>query len=123
MARPGDWKYIVPMIDARRMEVYTAVYTPDGKQVRETRPLVVEAGCFDGLLAEGPVLFIGDGALKCRDVLTGGNAFFRHAWPEAAAMACLAETAWQEKRFEDVAYFEPVYLKDFVATVPRKTLF
>ena len=120
---PEGCRAIVPMVDARRMEVYAAVFTPDGKQLTETKPIVVDADSFAAELAEGPVLFIGDGALKCREVLTSPNAFFAEAFPTAMAMAPLAEAAWNEKRFEDVAYFEPFYLKDFVATVSRKKLF
>ena len=120
---PAGCHRIVPMVDARRMEVYAAVFTPDGEQLTETKPVIVEAGSFADLLAEGPVLFIGDGALKCREALTSPNAFFAEAYPTAMAMAPLAETAFHEKRFEDVAYFEPFYLKDFVATVSRKKLF
>ena len=120
---PAGCHAIVPMVDARRMEVYTAVFAPDGRQLVETAPVVVDAGSFAAELAAGPVLFIGDGALKCREVLTSANAFFAQAYPTAMAMAPLAEAAFNEKRFEDVAYFEPFYLKDFVATVSRKKLF
>ena len=120
---PDGCHAIVPMVDARRMEVYTAVFTPDGRQLTETAPVVVDAGSFAAELAAGPVLFIGDGALKCREVLSCPNAFFAEAFPTAMAMAPLAEAAWTQKRFEDVAYFEPFYLKDFVATVSRKKLF
>ena len=120
---PDDCRHIVPMVDARRMEVYTAVFTPDGRQLTETAPVVVDASSFAAELAAGPVLFIGDGAIKCREVLTSANAFFAEAFPTAMAMAPLAQAAWNEKRFEDVAYFEPFYLKDFVATVSRKKLF
>lgn len=120
---PEGCRAIVPMVDARRMEVYAAVFTPDGRQLTETKPVVVEAGSFAAELAEGPVLFIGDGALKCRETIQSPNAFFAEAFPTAMAMAPLAEAAWNEKRFEDVAYFEPFYLKDFVATVSRKKLF
>ena len=120
---PEGCKYIVPMVDARRMEVYAAVFTPEGKQLTETKPVIIDADSFAAELAEGPVLFIGDGALKCRETLTSDNAFFAAAFPTAMAMAPLAEAAFNEKRFEDVAYFEPFYLKDFVATVSRKKLF
>lgn len=120
---PEGCRYIVPMIDARRMEVYAAVFSPEGRQLTETKPVIVDADSFSDRLAEGPVLFIGDGALKCREILTSGNARFAEAFPTADAMAPLAEAAYQEKRFEDVAYFEPFYLKDFVATVSRKKLF
>ena len=73
---PEGCRAIVPMVDARRMEVYAAVFTPDGKQLTETKPIVIDADSFAAELAEGPVLFIGDGALKCREVLSSPNAFF-----------------------------------------------
>ena len=120
---PAGCRAIVPMVDARRMEVYAAVFTPDGRQLTETKPVIVDAGSFAAELAEGPVLFIGDGALKCRETIASENAFFVEAYPTAMAMAPLAEAAYKEKRFEDIAYFEPFYLKDFVATVSRKKLF
>ncbi len=122
-AVPEGCRYIVPMVDARRMEVYAAVFTPDGRQLTATEPVIVGADSFAAERAEGPVLFIGDGALKCREPLVSENAFFAEAFPTAMAMAPLAETAFNEKRFEDIAYFEPFYLKDFVATVSRKKLF
>ena len=120
---PAGCRAIVPMVDARRMEVYAAVFTPDGRQLTETAPVIVGPDSFADRLAEGPVLFIGDGALKCREVLPSPNAFFAEAFPTAMAMVPLAEDAYTQKRFEDVAYFEPFYLKDFVATVSRKKLF
>ena len=140
----SGFRYIVPMVDARRMEVYTAVFTPDGRQITETRPQVIEslsqvigtrqpsspadpaAGtpiAVADLLAEGPVLFIGDGAGKCREVLAHPNAYFSQCCPKASAMLRPAFAAWDARRFEDTAYFEPFYLKDFIATVPRKKLF
>ena len=140
----SGFRYIVPMVDARRMEVYTAVFTPDGRQITETRPQVIEslsqvigtrqpsspadpaAGtpiAVADLLAEGPVLFIGDGAGKCREVLAHPNAYFAQCCPKASAMLRPAFAAWDARRFEDTAYFEPFYLKDFIATVPRKKLF
>jgi tRNA threonylcarbamoyladenosine biosynthesis protein TsaB len=63
------------MIDARRMEVYTSVFTPDGKQITETEPKVIDPESFCKELQEGPVLFIGDGAAKCSEILKSGNAF------------------------------------------------
>lgn len=120
---PEGCKYVIPMVDARRMEVYTAVFTPEGRQVTETEPLVVEAGAFADRLAEGPVLFVGDGAGKCEEVLAHANAHFAQLCPKASAMLAPARTEYKEKRFKDVAYFEPFYLKEFVATVSRKKLF
>ena len=113
---------IIPMIDARRMEVYTAVYTPDGRRVTPIEASVVKEDSFLEWLEQGPVLFVGDGALKCRQVITHPNAAFREAFPLARHMAPLAEDAFRAGRFQDVAYFEPFYLKDFVATVSKKQL-
>lgn len=118
----GDFRYIVPMIDARRMEVYTAVFSPAGQQLSPVEALVVGPEAFSAQLSEGPVLFIGDGAMKCREVLSSTNAHFREANPMARDMALPAQKAYEEKRFEDLAYFEPFYLKDFVTTVSRKKL-
>jgi len=120
---PGTaYKYIVPMIDARRMEVYTAVYTSAGEKVTPIQALVVEEGSFADELAAGEVLFVGDGALKCQAVLKHPHAHFQEAAPLARHMAGLAEQAYKAGKFENVAYFEPFYLKDFVATVSKKNL-
>lgn len=120
---PQGCKYIIPMIDARRMEVYSAVYTADGKCISEIEPAVIDAGSFSSELSEGPVLFIGDGAGKCADILSGENASFIQCFPDAASMLVPALEAWNGKRFENTAYFEPFYLKQFVATVSKKSLF
>ncbi len=116
-------RYIVPMIDARRMEVYSAVFSVEGKQLTPTQSTIVTEDSFADQLAEGPVLFVGDGADKCRSVLTGDNARFLQCCPRADAMCVPAMQAYNEKRFKDIAYFEPFYLKDFVATVSAKKLF
>ena len=110
---------IVPMIDARRMEVYTAVYNGAGERLTPIEAKIIGPDSFGEELAAGPVLFIGDGALKCKDVITHPNASFREAFPLASAMAPLAEKAYNAKQFQDLAYFEPFYLKDFVAALPK----
>lgn len=120
---PRDCKAIVPMIDARRMEVYTAVFSPEGKQVGDTAPVIVGEGSFATELDRGPVLFVGDGAMKCKDVLNHPNACFIECCPRAEWMVIPATSAYKEKRFEDTAYFEPFYLKQFVATISAKKLF
>ena len=117
---PDGCRHIVPMIDARRMEVYTAVFSVDGTQITETEPKVVDAGSFSDILSEGPVLFTGDGASKCSPVLTSPNAFFVQACPEASSMLVPAEKKLAASLFEDTAYFEPFYLKEFVPTVPKR---
>ena len=116
-----DYRYIIPMIDARRMEVYTAVFE-NGVQITETAPMVIDETSFAEYLEQGPCLFIGDGAGKCADVIKHPNAQFCQCWPKASAMLEPAMAAYKEKRFEDVAYFEPFYLKEFVATVSKKKL-
>lgn len=120
---PDGCTRIVPMIDARRMEVYTAVFSPDGRQQTETRPEIIGEDSFREYLGEGPVLFIGDGAGKCADVIRSDNAHFVQCCPKASAMLIPATEAYKEKRFKDTAYFEPFYLKEFVATTSRKKLF
>lgn len=120
---PEGCTAVVPMIDARRMEVYAAVFTPDGKQLTETRPQIIGSDSFAEQLEAGPVLFIGDGALKCKDILVHPNAHFVQCCPKASAMLVPAVRDYNEKRFKDIAYFEPFYLKQFVATVSNKKLF
>lgn len=120
---PEGCTSVVPMIDARRMEVYAAVFTPDGHQQTETMPQIIGNGSFAEQLENGPVLFIGDGALKCKDVLNHPNAHFVQCCPKASAMLNPAMRDFKEKRFKDIAYFEPFYLKQFVATVSAKKLF
>ena len=124
-----DYKYIVPMIDARRMEVYSAVFeaVPAEEkgytQITETTPTIVDENSFAEYLEQGHVLFIGDGAGKCADVIKHPNAHFCQCNPKASAMLEPATKAYSSQKFVDVAYFEPFYLKEFVATVSKKKLF
>lgn len=112
-------KTIVPMIDARRMEVYTAKYDTNGVRVSPIEAVVVDCESFCDIAAE--TLFIGDGSLKCKEVI--GQGRFAEAYPTATAMAQLAEKEYAAENFRDVAYFEPFYLKDFVVTESKKKLF
>ena len=105
------------------MEVYSAIFSPSGEQLRDVKSEIIDAKSFAKELSEGPVLFIGDGAKKCSEVISSSNAYFFQCCPKASSMAIPAERSYKEKRFEDVAYFEPFYLKEFVATVSRKNLF
>ena len=185
---PEGCRTIVPMIDARRMEVYSAVYSLDTERQQsesqcpletavcqqsesqcpsetavcqqgesqcpsetavclqggqhwplrtaarperhrqltrttEISPLIIATDSFEDLLAAGPVLFIGDGTAKCAEVIKSPNATFIQECPKASAMLEPALKAWNEKRFENTAYFEPFYLKEFVATVSHKNMF
>ena len=122
-------KFIIPMIDARRMEVYSAVFETGGqagigaRQITETAPAIIDENSFAEYLEQGPCLFIGDGAGKCADVIKHTNAHFCQCWPKASAMLQPALEALAAGNFQDVAYFEPFYLKEFVATVSKKKLF
>jgi len=122
MADSDRPSYFVPMIDARRMEVYTAVYSADGQRLTEVEAKVIGPDSFSEYLAQGEVLFVGDGALKCKDVIGHPNARFQEAFPLARHMAKGAQKAFDEGEFENLAYFEPFYLKDFIATVSKKNL-
>ena len=114
-------RFIIPMVDARRMEVYTAVFE-NGKQVTETEPVIVDESSFAEYLEQGPCLFIGDGAGKCADVIRHPNAHFHQCCPKASSMLSPALAAYRAGDFKDVAYFEPFYLKEFVATVSKKKM-
>jgi tRNA threonylcarbamoyladenosine biosynthesis protein TsaB len=123
-APEGIFDFIVPLIDARRMEVYTAVYDGTGKRLCEVAPRIIDQNSFASEIApSASVLYIGDAADKCREPLSRPGAHFLQTFPKAAAMASLAIEAYEKKQFEDVAYFEPFYLKDFIATVSQKKLF
>ncbi|MCQ2141798.1 MAG: tRNA (adenosine(37)-N6)-threonylcarbamoyltransferase complex dimerization subunit type 1 TsaB [Bacteroidales bacterium] len=120
---PEGCRHVIPMIDARRMEVYAAVFTPDGTQLTQTEPQIITEESFASILEEGPVLFVGDGAGKCESVIKHPNAHFVQCCPKASGMLRPTLEQYKEKRFEDIAYFEPFYLKQFVATVSAKKLF
>ena len=114
---------LCPMIDARRMEVYCAVYTRALKEVKATQALVVDEHSFADLLEQHPIYFMGNGADKCAEVIKHPNAhFIKGIVPRAKNMVPLAEMAMARQEFEDVAYFEPFYLKEFVATKSKKLL-
>ena len=120
--KDDERQFIVPMIDARRMDVYTAVYSADGKRLTEVEARIVGPDSFEEYLQKGKVLFLGDGALKCKEVIGHPNARFQEAYPLARHMAKLAQKAFEEGKIENLAYFEPFYLKDFIATVSKKNL-
>lgn len=118
-----DDALLVPMIDARRMEVYCAVYNRALQEVWPTLALVVDEASFGELLDEHPLYFMGNGSDKCRAVIQHPNAhFIEGAVPLATQMIPLAEMAMAREEFEDVAYFEPFYLKEFVATQSKKLI-
>lgn len=118
---PAYQGLICPMIDARRMEVYTAVFDENLNVSEETSAKIIDEHSFLELLSNQKITFLGDGAAKCADVLNHQNASFNAAnYNSAGNMSSLAQNAYTEANFEDVAYFEPFYLKDFVLTQPKK---
>lgn len=111
----------VPMIDARRMEVYTAVYNSALEPILEPQPMILDEHSFESLLEEKHLVFIGNGAKKASEVITHKNAtFLSDIKPVAIDMLALSEKAFREKDFIDVAYSTPLYLKEFQATVPKR---
>ena len=118
-----DEALLCPMIDARRMEVYCAVYNRALQEVVPTRAQIVETDTFASLLEEHPIYFMGNGSEKCTEVIKHPNAhFIPNIQPLARHMIPLAEMALAREAYEDVAYFEPYYLKEFVATQSKKLL-
>ncbi len=112
-----------PMIDARRMEVYTSTYNSSLKRSVEVSAEIVTEDSFAKSLSAGPCYFIGNGADKCKKVLTHPNALFPEGIElHAKYMIAAAEEKYNEQDFEDIAYFEPFYLKEFMATIPKKLL-
>ena len=114
---------LCPMIDARRMEVYAALYDRSLKTVREVGADAVTADTYKQWLDERPVYFFGNGAKKCMDIIHHPNAHYIDGIePLAKWMQPLAEKRFLNNQFEDVAYFVPFYLKDFVAIKPKNLL-
>ena len=118
-----DDALLCPMLDARRMEVYAAVYDRALREVRPVQADIVDADTYRRLLDEHPVYFFGNGAEKCMSVINHPNAhFIPDIHPLAKWMMPLAERRMMNQQYEDVASFVPFYLKDFVAKMPKKML-
>lgn len=115
--------WFCPMIDARRMEVYAAVYNSKWNELRKTQPDIIDESSYQDLLKEHKVAFFGNGSGKCKDSITSDNAvFLENIVPLAENMISFAVAAFEKKDFVDVAYFEPFYLKEFQATTPKKSI-
>lgn len=114
---------LCPMIDARRMEVYCALYDRALNEIVQAQALVIDSDSFKEYLDKQPIYFMGNGADKCVETIQHPNAhFIKNIVPRAKNMIPLAEMAMAKEQFEDVAYFEPFYLKEFVATKSKKLL-
>lgn len=108
------------MLDARRMEVYAALYDAALQPVRETTADIVTAETYASYLEKGTVCFFGNGSAKCKETIASPNAsFMENIHPLAKNMVALSAKAFAENRFENVAYFEPFYLKEFQATIAK----
>ena len=119
----GRCERIIPMIDARRMEVYCALFDGhSGEMLREPEAVVLDENSFRKELEQGTVLFVGNGVSKFQPLVRSDNAAFLPCTPEAPAMIRPALEAWQKKEFKDVAYFEPFYLKEFVAGISTRSV-
>lgn len=111
---------IIPMLDARRMEVYSAIFDANYNQIRETQAQILDYNAFAEFLEKGKVYFIGNGVEKTRQLIKHPNAIFvKDKLPSANEMSLLAYSKYKKSDLEDVAYFEPYYLKDFVALKPK----
>lgn len=110
-----------PMIDARRMEVYSTIVNSDLDIVQETTPTIIDQQTFVEVLDGTPLVFFGNGADKCKGVIKNSNAYFVDGIePNASTVGELAYGKFVKKEFEDLAYFEPFYLKEFMATKPKQ---
>jgi tRNA threonylcarbamoyladenosine biosynthesis protein TsaB len=120
---PEEDALLCPMLDARRMEVYAGIYDRGLRTVREIRADIVDENTYKEYLDEHPVYFFGNGAKKCISTINHPNAHLIDGIePLAKWMQPLAEKRYLNEQFEDVAYFVPYYLKDFVAKLPKKLL-
>jgi tRNA threonylcarbamoyladenosine biosynthesis protein TsaB len=112
-----------PMLDARRMEVYYAVYDSDGNRIKKIAAEIINENTFSHFPESQKIIFFGDGAIKCKEVINRKNALFATEYRiSASQMHKPVFQAFKNNAFEDVAYFEPLYLKDFITSKPRKNV-
>ena len=112
-----------PMLDARRMEVYYAIYDCYGNKIKDISAEIINENSFIKIPESKKILFFGDGAQKCKEVINRKNAFFADDYIlSATSMHKPVIQAFNDHVFEDVAYFEPLYLKDFITSLPRKNI-
>tara|TARA_B100000902_G_scaffold33841_1_gene40645 strand:- start:5175 stop:5849 length:675 start_codon:yes stop_codon:yes gene_type:complete len=115
MSEAGDYAFFCPMIDARRMEVFSAIYDKNFLELREVKSDVITQESYKELLKKGKILFFGNNILRFKEIIDDNNAYFiDKVFPSAANLGILAYDIFKSNNFEDVAYFEPYYLKDFI---------
>jgi len=118
-----DKTLFCPMIDARRMEVYYAIYDANGKKIKEISAEIIHEDSFNNIPESKRIVFFGDGAAKCKEVIKRKNIYIADDFRISAShMHKPVFQAIKDCAFEDVAYFEPFYLKDFITTIPRKNM-
>ena len=115
--------FYVPMIDARRMEVYTSIFDKNRNRIHETHAKIIDKDSFQRFFQKGDtIIFSGNGASKCREVIKSPNAVFSSELCSSSNLAPLSFLAFQQNDFCDAAYFSPAYFKSPNITIPRKTL-
>ena len=116
-----DKGYKIPLLDARRMEVYSQVFNEKTEKIREVQAEIIDKDSFSEFLNADKVYFFGDGAEKCKEMITHKNAIFiDEKFPSAKEMSAISYEKYLKNEFEDVAYFEPFYLKEFLGAIPKK---
>lgn len=114
--------YIIPLLDARRMEVYAAVFDHKHRQVKSVWAEIITASSFEDFIHDEKVCLVGSGAEKCRNILKHPHVSFNtEVLPSADFMSRLSYRSFQDKNFQNTAYFEPYYLKNFIAGKAKKT--
>jgi tRNA threonylcarbamoyladenosine biosynthesis protein TsaB len=112
----------IPMIDARRMEVYTAIFDEELRSCSDVEAKIIDESSFNKL-SDKKIIFCGNGSEKCKDILKSENfVFIPDIYPSAEYMGIYSEKKFNEKKFEDLVYFEPFYLKEFVTTTPKNKI-
>lgn len=119
---PIEEMLLCPMIDARRMEVYSAIYDSSGDELLPVAARIIDEDSLSDFMPEKQMLIFGGGAFKCREVMKRQGLVYASVAPSARGMAALADYKFQNGEFEDIAYFEPFYLKEFVAGVSKKNM-
>lgn len=116
-----DKGYKIPLLDARRMEVYSQVFSEKNEKMREVTADIIDSDSFSEFLNAEKIYFFGDGAEKCKGIITHKNAvFIDDKFPSSKEMSAISYEKYLNNDFEDVAYFEPFYLKEFIGAIPKK---
>jgi len=112
-----------PMIDAKRMEVYTALFNKDNKEILETSAKIITEDSFKEYLEKEKIIFFGNGSKKVKNLISSSNAeFLDDILPSADYMVAISEKMYNDQEFVDIAYFEPKYLKNFITTLPKQSI-